>query len=274
MKMHRALAGIVLAAAGTVATGQVVFLASDDDVLYRGTPSGVTNTFTVSDFIRGMAVVGGGAAVNGANTGDVIAVNRRTGGQQPIVVYRVDNAFSGTPTLVKIAEADQTFSDIAFANGKIYGVRTSAPTGVIQLIEFDSDFNTVNNYFTNIPVFDAGAGGLAYNASKDVFYVTDPDSDKIWEVSLGGGETEIGATGVKYNNNDLDHFKGTLYAALHDESDDTFHFGRFSKGTGAWSSIVNIGPYLGGAVGLVVVPAPGSLALLGLGGLVAMRRRR
>jgi len=272
--MHRALAGIVLAAVGAAASGQVVFLAADDDVLYRGTNSGVTDTFTVSDFIRGMAVVGGGATVNGANTGDVIAVNRRTSGQDPIVVYRVDNAFSGTPTLVGIAEADQTFSDIAFANGKIYGVRTSAPDGVIQLIEFDSDFNTLNNFFTNIPVFDAGAGGLAYNASKDVFYVTDPDSDKVWEYPLGGAATELGPTGVVYDNNDLDHFKGTLYAAIHDESDDSFHFGRFSKGTGAWSSIVEIGPYLGGAVGLVVVPAPASVALLGLAGLAAVRRRR
>lgn len=271
----RTLAFVGLAAATPAALAQPFdFLSSADATLYRGNDGGLTNTFTASDEIRGMSVLENGVSINGASFGDVIAVSSPQGANDPQEVYRVDNAFSGTPTLVQIGVTSEPVSDIAFANGRIFGVDNSGPAGTIVLREFDNTFNEINTFDTGINIVDNGAGGLAYDPANDVFYVTDPDSDNLWSYSLGGSANLIGTLGVNFGQNDLAMHDGRLFAALGLTDRQLYWVGEFDVSDGSFDVLVNVGSYTGGSIGAVVVPAAPSLALLGLGCMMAARRRR
>lgn len=265
-----ALAGL----AATTAHAQFQFLSSADATLYRGNAGGLTDTFNGSDEIRGMSLLENGVSINGASAGDVIAVSSPQGANDPQEVYRVDNAFSGTPSLVQIGITSNPVSDIAFANGRIFGVDNSGPAGTIVLREFDTGFNEINTFDTGINIVDRGAGGLAYDPANDIFYVTDPDSDSLWSYSLGGSASLIGTLGVNFGQNDLAMYDGKLYAALGLTDRQLYWVGEFDTTDASFDVLVNVGSYTGGSIGAVVVPAAPSLALLGLGGMMAARRRR
>ena len=260
-----------------LANAQVSFFSSDDETLYRGdTTNGLTGTFGGPDEIRGMSILEGGVSINGANAGDVIAISSPQTVNEDQVVYRVDNAFAGTPALVSIGtiDLDYAVSDIAFANGRIFGARNNGVAGTIIIHEFDTNFGLVNTYDTGIALIDRGAGGLAYDPANDLFYLTDPDSDKLWSYTLGGSANLIGDLGFDMGNNDLAMFNGTLYAAIAELGRNTYNIGTFDTSDASFFNLVSVGAYGGGAIGAVVVPAAPTVGLLGLAGLLAGRRRR
>ncbi|QKK06902.1 MAG: hypothetical protein HND58_01150 [Planctomycetota bacterium] len=265
-----AIAGL----AATTASAQFQFFSSADAVLYRGTDGGLTDTFNGADEIRGMSILENGVNIAGASFGDVIAVSSPQGQNDAQEVYRVDNAFSGTPSLVQIGVTSEPVSDIAFANGRIFGVDNSGPAGTILVREFDANFNEINTFDTGINIVDRGAGGLAYDPANDIFYVTDPDSDQLWSYSLGGSSTLLGNAGFDFGQNDLAMFNGKLYAAIAELGRGTYNIGEFNTTDGSFFNLVTVGAYPGGSIGAVVIPATPTLALLGLGGLAAARRRR
>ncbi len=252
------------------------FLSSDDATLYRGTNLGLDETFAGTDEIRGMSILENGVSLNGANAGDVIALSSPQNINENQTVYRVQNAFGGTPSLVSLGSIDLDFavSDIAFANGRIFGVRNQGTGGTIIIHEFDTNFALLNTFDTGIQLINKGAGGLAYDPSTDLFYVTDPDSDKLWSYVLGGSASLIGDVGFDFGNNDLAMFNGRLYAGLADLPNNDYRIGEFNLTDGSFASIVTVGGYLGGAIGTVVVPSAPTLGLLGLAGLLGARRRR
>lgn len=269
------IVGLAAALAPSVATAQPFqFLSSADATLYRGTDSSLDNTFAGSDEIRGMSILENGVNINGASFGDVIAISSPQGQNDAQEVYRVDNAFAGTPTLVEIGVTSEPVSDIAFANGRIFGVDNSGPAGTILVREFDNTFNEINTFDTGINIVDRGAGGLAYDPANDLFYVTDPDSDQLWSYQLGGSATLLGNAGLDFGQNDLAFHNGRLYAAIAALDRNTYHIGEFNTADGSFFNILTVGAYPGGAIGAVVVPATPTLALLGFGGMLAVRRRR
>lgn len=273
MRTTASIAAVGLIAA--VANAQPIqFLSSDNETLYRGTGFGLDATFTVADEIRGMCILENGVSINGASFGDVIAVSSPQGNNDPQEVYRVDNAFSGVPALVEIGVTSNPVSDLAFANGRIFGVDNSGPAGTILLREFDGSFNEINTFDTGIQLVNRGAGGLAYDPAADLFFVGDPDSDKLWSYVLGGATTLVGDAGFDFENNDLAMHDGRLYTGLADALNNDYLIGEFSMIDGSYTNILTVGPYLGGAVGTVVIPAAPTLGVLGVAGLLAARRRR
>jgi len=274
MRAKAVIGALGLLVAAGAGHAQIQFFSSDDATYYRGTGFGLDAVFSGADEIRGMSVLENGVSINGASAGDVIAVSSPQGGNDPQTVYRVDNAFSGTPALVQLGQTAEAVSDLAFANGRIFGVDNSGPAGTIVLREFDTSFGLISTFDTGIQIVDTGAGGLAYDPAIDMFYITAPDTDELYRYSLGGSAELIGAAGVNFGNNDLAFWEGRLYSALADTDRNSYLFGEFDVANGSFSTLVNVGDYLGGAIGAVVVPGAPTLGLLGAAGLLAARRRR
>lgn len=255
----------------------VDFFGSSFDVGYQGNSSSLNATHNLSDSIRGLETLwsGGGFSHASAGFGSVIGVSSTNPGGASQAVYRVDNAFSGVPSLVAIDSITSgPVADLTVGNGSIFGVRTTGPGSNLFVHEFDANFDLLNSYDTGITAVDVGAGGIAYDASSDSFYLTDPDSDNLWNWSIGGSATLVGTNSFDFNNNDLaiDPNTGTLYAAIENVGSSTWEFGYFNKNNGQFTMLVST-PGSDGSVGLAI-PAPATLALVGLGGLVAGRRRR
>ncbi|QYK47548.1 MAG: PEP-CTERM sorting domain-containing protein [Phycisphaeraceae bacterium] len=256
----------------------VDFFGTAFDVGYQGNSSSLSATHSLSDSIRGLETLwsSGGFAHANAGFGSVIGVDDFTSGGTSQAVYRVDNAFSGVPNLVQIATINsRPVSDLTVGNGKIYGIRNVGGTGSnLEVVEFDTSFNVTNTYDTGIAIAAVAAGGLAYDASSDSFYLTDPGADKLWNWSIGGSATLVGVNSFDFDNNDLaiDPNTGTLYAAIENVVSGAWEFGYFNKNNGQFNMLVSVANS-SGSVGLAI-PSPATLALVGLGGLVAGRRRR
>ena len=256
----------------------VDFFGTADDTGYQGNSASLSATHLLSAEIRGLETLwsSGGFAHANAGFGSVIGVDDFTSGGTSQAVYRVDSAFSGVPSLVQIATINsRPVSDLTVGNGKIYGVRNVGGSGSnLEVVEFDTSFNVTNTYDTGIAIADVAAGGLAYDAVSDSFYLTDPDADSLWNWSIGGSATLVGVNGFDFDNNDLaiDPNTGTLYGAIENVSDNSWEFGYWNTNSGQFTSLVIVDDS-SGSVGLAI-PSPATLAMLGLGGLVAGRRRR
>lgn len=256
----------------------VDFFGTADDTGYQGNSASLSATHLLSAEIRGLETLwsSGGFAHASAGFGSVIGVDDFTSGGTSQAVYRVDNAFSGVPSLVQIATINsRPVSDLTVGNGKIYGVRNVGGSGSnLEVVEFDTSFNVTNTYDTGIAIAAVAAGGLAYDAVSDSFYLTDPGADTLWNWSIGGSASVVGVNGFDFDNNDLaiDPNTGTLYGAIENVSDNSWEFGYWNLGSGQFNSLVIVDDS-SGAVGLAI-PSPATLAMLGLGGLVAGRRRR
>jgi hypothetical protein len=98
------------------------------------------------------------------------------------------------------------------------------------------------------------------------------------DYAAGSGDpdaTLVGNLGIDVFNMGLDLYRGSLYAAFEDTTNNQFVVGTLSTDTGLFmGDTILFDGALDGSVGFVVVPAPGALAIFAVGGLVATRRRR
>lgn len=106
------------------------------------------------------------------------------------------------------------------------------------------------------------------DSARDALVIQNPPNS--------GGLVTVGFLGTDVTDMsgfDISGVTGTAYMAIRDASLSRSTFWSINLATGQGTMIGEIG---GGAIltGLTVVPTPGSLALLGLGGLAAFRRRR
>ena len=73
----------------------------------------------------------------------------------------------------------------------------------------------------------------------------------------------------------LEMYQGSLCGAFEDTTNGQFVAGTLNTDTGLFmGDTILFDGALDGAVGFVVVPAPGAFVVLAAGGLVAVRRRR
>lgn len=263
-----AAAGLVLASG--VAGAQVKFLASDDSTLYR-TDGFTTETFNLGGaHTIGMTTVPAGLSITGASAGDVIAIDDQQNANGRYNMYRVDNAYSGTPTLVTIGESDRVSNSLVFANGKLYGA--NGLNQQFRIHELDlTTFLGSNDVASGFGVL--GIGGLAHDGTG--FFFTDNGSDSLYGYDLGANSvTTLGSSGVTFFNQGLEYFQGQLWGAV-EIAGGNLVIGTWNTGNGAFTQTIDVGPHNQGVTGFVaIIPAPGALALLGIGGLVATRRRR
>ena len=170
--------------------------------------------------------------------------------------------------------AARTMTGLAFSGGFVYGTPNTANEAVYRI---DPDTG-VAEIALDYEDGDYDFGGLAYNPADGLFYGTNDDSTPargLYSLDVFGsgaislvaeypaGETDI--DGLAVGN-------GIAYL-VEDEAGDTIH--RYDLGAGMYLSSLT-SPMTSSEVfsGAAFVPAPGALALLGLGGLAAARRRR
>jgi MYXO-CTERM domain-containing protein len=266
----RTLIALALAATAGTAMAQPTFLATQGSTLLRYTDgSGTVDSFTLSDPIIGLTVNPSGQII-GSSPG-----NQPTPG-----FYSLDNPF-GTPSVSFLGASGDArgYTSLTYAQGELYGFFD----GGQQL------FNIDDNTYTGTQVGFIGVnnvtfGGSAYDEATDTFFAMGYNLNTfevfVYEVenySTSPSGTLIGNTGILGDGMSLEFFDGVLYAAIQNRTTGAFELGTIDTATGAFSLeqvLASSFSPSGDPTSLVVIPAPGTFAMLGLGGLIATRRRR
>ncbi len=258
-----------LALAGTtasLASAADTFLVVRADTLYRYNGNTV-ETFTLSDTFHSLSVTEHGII-------GVSNLQENVGNPPPdFEIWRLDGALSAAPSLARIGTfTDQRFPTLTQVGSTLYGI------GEGEIYTVAPDFSLT--YVANVNPEEA-VGGSGYDAATDTFYVSGQTSDALFTMDLGTGTISQIGTGVGFDfrNQGGEFWGGQYWAAFEDVANDRLVLGTVDTTTGLFQLEVVLQNGLGvlGAgqtVGLAVIPSPASLALLGLGGLAAARRRR
>lgn len=259
---------IALALAGTtasLASATDTFLVTRGDTLFRYNGNTV-ETFTLTDTFHSLSLTKHGII-------GVSNLQENVGNPPPdFEIWRLDDP-TGTPFLTRIGTfTDQRFPTLTQVGNTLYGI------GEGMIFTVADDFSLT--YVANVTPGEA-IGGSGYDAASDTFYVTGQTSDALFTLDLGSGAiSQIGTgLGFDFRNQGGEFWRGQYWAALEDVVNDRLVLGTVDTTTGLFSLEVVLLQGLGTlgsnqTVGLAIIPSPASLALLGLGGLAAARRRR
>lgn len=273
MKMHTLAALVMLTGVSASAQAQT-FYATRDTTLYRFGLGGTVDTFELSDRIVGMTQTADGSiyAISGLE---------EIGGASKL--YEVIDA-EGTPSLSLVPSSlSRLYTSITAVGDDLYAFRAGGPgSSVGRMVRIDKD--TGNE--TELANFNSfrGSGGAAYDAASDTMWILgDGENTRLFTIDdyepVSFGElalTEVGPIGFNSPSVGMEHYRGTLYSVLANLDDGSFSLGRMNKNTGAFVGLrdVDFGITEGALTGLFVLPSPASAVLLGMGGLIATRRRR
>jgi len=262
------IATLVVVGVAAAAQAEPTFWATTNNTLYRFTTTGSVDTFTLSDKMMSLAI---------DSTGAIVGHSAEKNSGQLWESYQLMDP-TGTPSLSLLS--DQVAGPrptLSFDNtGTGFSTREDG-SNITQLITVNSDLT--DNALIGSTGLGRGTNGSGYDPTNDTLYAINNTTDSLYSVNrTDGSVTNIGSLGLDYFNGGAEFVDGTLYAFIQDVSREMFVFGAIDTNTGAFTTIRDIASYdptityFSGLTG--VVPAPGSLALLGLGGLVASRRRR
>lgn len=257
------LTGMLAMAAGTVAA-QPTFLVSNGSTLYRTTLGGATETFNLGDDIVGMTVAADGTIYATSSTASA------TSGL--FELYTLENSGGAAPSLSLVTDQlANVYTALTFIGGDLYSSLGGGP----RLVNID--LNTfAETEVGNTAVFNVG--GAAYDQNSDTLYWSSGIEDALYSIDYNtAAATMIGSLGIDVSQQGMDFFEfdGTLYHAVDNETTGRFELGTTDTSTGAYTFLQTIvDANLEGSTSIAIIPAPGSVALLGLGGLVATRRRR
>jgi hypothetical protein len=251
----------------TAAIAGPTFVAFGNNTMYRFGASGPIDTFTLSDKMMSLSTRPDGAIVGHS-------AERNTG--QMWESYELVGANTNSPSLSMLS--DQVAGPrptLSFADGNAYSSRDGG--GFAELITVDSGTLIDNGLIGPLNIQD-GVNGSGYDAVNDVLYGINRDQDVLVTISRNtGNATPVGSLGIDFFNGGAEFYNGTLYAFVQDLGSQTLVFGSIHTGTGAFTAIRTIDTYDANDttfMSLALVPAPASLGLLAMGGLVASRRRR
>jgi hypothetical protein len=251
----------------SAACASPTLIVSQGTTMYRYS-NGATQSYLVSDVISGMTNVPVGMTVGtlngGASGGDILAVSNTA-------VYRVDNALT-TPTLTQIGVPGGVNASPVFVGGRLFGIGGLLPYGSVVTEWNSTNFNQINVWPTG--VFGGPGGMVGVPGTLDEFYYSEFNTDAIYHYKLGDTfSTYVCST----PNNDyvgLELVGNTIYASYALPGTGQFVLGTQAL-NGTFTQLVVLDTYQSGITGLAqIVPAPGSAAVLSLGGLFARRRRR
>jgi len=247
-----------------------VFLATHGRTLYRTTPDGPVETFTLSDEVIGLAVRPDGAIIATSSS--------PTGGGSTFEMYQLQGELGDSPTLAPLTTTlVGLYSAIEFIGDTYYGFRG----GTDDLYTIDpTDFS--EELVGSTGLGSLRAGGAGYDPATDTLYMGNNLTDSLYTVDYNPGPkadpvaTLIGSFSVDTFLHGFDFSDGTLYAAATESESGRFILGSIDVQSGLFSPIQVLDDEpTGTAVGIVVIPAPGSaMALLGVAGLAPFRRRR
>ena len=257
----------VFGSAAGIASANPTFLATFGDTLFRyDAGSDTLESFTLSDRI---------ISATARSDGSFLMFSRGLA-NEPFQAYELSGALGATPQLVELATglADVP-SGVTEVGGQLFGVRDGS------LYTYDSGtFAETLVGSLGLAGDAASTGSLAYDAGSGTLYMVARD-DNLYEVNQGTGAASlVGGTGADLFNSGLEFLGADLFGAIFDDVGATLSLGGIDTSGGAFTSLtsIDVSGLLGTGplppVSLLVVPAPGTLALAGLGVLGFARRRR
>jgi hypothetical protein len=254
---------LLVGSAGAV-LAQPTFFVFQNEVAHRFTLNGPIETFTLSDRLMGSALAPDGV-IRGTS-----AIRKQGAGWE---AYAVDDPF-GTPSLIEVSDTNSgPFSSLTYVGNTAYSF--NSPGELLVLDPVDLTEQGV--------VGDLGLGsgnvGSGYDAVNDVMYMINKDTDSLYTVDYNNATaTLVGGLGFDFFNGGAEFFDGTFYATVQDLATGELLLGEVDTSTGAFSVLRSVATFDPNGdpmqVSLAIIPSPGVMGLLGLGGLLAARRRR
>ncbi|MBX3323601.1 MAG: hypothetical protein KF757_11485 [Phycisphaeraceae bacterium] len=191
--------------------------------------------------------------------------------------YRVgSNKNTDAPTMVRIGTGNATYNTITYVGERLFGVERQGSLNVIVEIDTQS-FEKIGEWHN----LTQAIGGMAYNEATDEFVFGDSRTRNFYAVSASDANAEvrlIGHAGMNFGGNGIELFDGRLYGSFIRAGTLDLVMGEISMTTGQITILANLGASTAGAgtsfTVIPTIPSPTGLALLGLGGLAAIRRRR
>jgi hypothetical protein len=263
--MNRSIIGAaLLLATGTVASADDTFVVVRGDQMYRYSNGNVVQT-TMTDTFHSLSSTKLGII-------GVSNLQENVGNPPPdFEVWRVDDV-TNTPSLTRIG----TFTDIRFPTiTQVGNTMWGIGEGMIYTIGNDLSLNHVSTLAGGESI-----GGSAYDAISDTFYVSSQTTDRAFSLDLVTGVlTEVGSLGIDVRNQGGEWWRGQYWAAFEDVTNDRLVLGTIDTTSGLFTMEVVLQQGLGDlvsnqTVGLAIIPSPSGIALLSLGALAAVRRRR
>ncbi len=255
---------------GGVAAASVAgptFIAFGNNTMYRFGATGAIETFTMGDKMMSLTTRPDGAIVGHS-------AERNFG--QMWESYEILGANTNSPMLSMLSDqVPGPRPTLSFADGSAYSAREGGSGA--ELITVDDGTLIDNGLIGNLNIQD-GVNGSGYDAINDVLYGINRDQDVLVTINRDtGNATPVGSLGIDFFNGGAEFYNGTLYAFVQDLGSQMLVFGSVDTGTGLFTAIRDIDTYDANGttfMSLALVPAPASLGLLAMGGLVATRRRR
>lgn len=250
------------------AAGAQTFIAFANTTMYRFELNANVETFTMGARMMSLANAPDGSIVG--HSPDRLNGNNRES-------YQLVNPFSANPMLSLISDAvPGQRPTLSFTDDAAYSTREDA-NDQTELITVDPN-TLIDSGLVGNTGLGRGTNGSGYDPASDTLYVINRERDALFIADQTDGSVDlVGSLNVDYFNGGAEFFDGTLYAWLQLDGTDELVVGTIDTGTGAFTQLQSLGfaePDVTTYMSLVVVPAPASAALLGLGGLVALRRRR
>lgn len=282
---HRAIAASLLVlAAGSAASAQTHYF-TQGERLYSTSDNGVTVSAPVTITFNSAPVTISSLAFD--PSGQLWAGTTQGG-----VVYRLNPATGVLTTTSVPALGGQTNTfDFRVVNGELRLLAfTTFTGGLTRFQEYNANTGAVITAATTaLTGVNPGIPGSFYNAADDRYYAVDGVSYNLRsfdpDAFVAGGSI-VGNTNTTWSQVGGAAFNGQAWLAMRIGSYNVaqgtqnhgtvgFRFGTVNLATGAFTQVFTVSerPF-GGGFGYAVIPGPGAAALLGLGGLVAARRRR
>ncbi len=262
MRSHTVLLGVLIGCA-TAATAEPVFLAFTNNTMHRFTLNVQIESIQMSDSMMSLARRGDGALVGHSPRGT---------GEQMWQSYELLDPL-GAPSLSLLSD------QIGGPRGTLsfVGSQGFAIGNVDELMTVDSNTleqtGTVGNM--GLPINSNGSG---YDAVNDVLYIINGTDDALYRVDYNNATpTLVGQLGNNYLFGGAEYYDGTLYALLQDTGLEQFVLGSVDTTTGQFTALQVVAAYDPNEntfASLAVIPSPSVIAVLGMGGLLASRRRR
>ena len=176
------------------------------------------------------------------------------------------DAVTGASLNLSVVTND-AFQGLEYVGDTLYAAGWSGANATLYTLDPNSGLGT--------PIGDTGFGnpinGLAYDVNTNIMYASSGRTQELYTIDLSNGALNfIGNMGITVGSIEFGS-NGLLYGG--GGQNNASEIFTVDPATGESTVIGRTG--LGTTVtGLTLLPAPSSLALLGLGGLVASRRRR
>jgi hypothetical protein len=178
-------------------------------------------------------------------------------------------------TTTKIKDTDTWYNSFTVVGERMFAVKNVA-TDIDQIVELNPfTFEEIAGFGQ----YGIGIGGLAWAPELNEFIVSDTRTNTFFGIGFDQVQTstalrEIGHAGLRWGGNGLEYYDGHVYGAAIRGEDLKLVFGEVDLQTGHFEVLRVLGDAQHAGVGLAIIPTPGSVSLLGMGGLLAARRRR